>query len=315
MNQDGLYVTLNANGIIEKYLIANGKRIILEPASVQEEIISVSELNFKPYNTLVETLEEISENIFGDGDDFGTVYMERYESFLNTVYYACEELQKENPVYGVLLKTLLDDNVPQDDYTADYVRRAVNEIMACLKDFNYFYLHLHEYLYRRVENTELRFSDDFKEFTQITAPMISYFDGTNIRTEHFFRSLSQYYIFVLQRFIANQYKVCWCEGCGKYFVPKTKKKTLYCDRVLNNGKTCKQYAPYVKKKMRESNDEFFGTYAKIENKLRKRMERNGAWGDNYLEFCEWKNNANAVKFLYLDGKISAEDAVREIECE
>lgn len=315
MNQDGLYVTLDAEGNIEKYLIANGERINLAPTSVKEEIISVSELNFKPYSTLVETLEEISENIFGDGDDFGTVYMERYESFLNTVYYACDELQKENPIYGVLLKTLLDDNVPQDDYTTDYARRAVYEIMTCLKDFNIFYLHLHEYLYRKIENKKLHFHTDFKEFTKITAPMISYFDGVNIRTEYFFRSLSQYYIFVLQHFIANQYKVCWCEGCGRYFVPKTKKKTLYCDRVLSNGKTCKQYAPYVKKKMQESKDEFFGAYARIENKLRKRLERDGAWGDNYFVFCEWKNKANAVKLLYLDGKISAEDAIREIEHE
>ena len=39
-----------------------------------------------------------------------------------------------------------------------------------------------------------------------------------------------------------------CQCCGRYFIPETKHKTLYCDRIIRKGKTCKQIAPALKHK-------------------------------------------------------------------
>ena len=33
-----------------------------------------------------------------------------------------------------------------------------------------------------------------------------------------------------------------CLNCGKFFFPKTAHKTLYCDNIFENGKTCKECA-------------------------------------------------------------------------
>lgn len=71
---------------------------------------------------------------------------------------------------------------------------------------------------------DLNFKKDFAQFTEVTAPTRCMFDGKNLTYEYVFRSLSQYYIFIVQQFIAAGYRVQRCNCCGRYFVPKTKKK-------------------------------------------------------------------------------------------
>jgi len=46
-----------------------------------------------------------------------------------------------------------------------------------------------------------------------------------------------------------------CQCCGRFFVPKTKKIALYCDRVItSDGKTCKQVAPKLMQKLKKQQD-------------------------------------------------------------
>ena len=50
--------------------------------------------------------------------------------------------------------------------------------------------------------------------------------------------------------------ICLCQNCGELFVAKTKKKTLYCDRVHpDDGKKCSVIGP---KKRAELQSTLFG---------------------------------------------------------
>ena len=49
----------------------------------------------------------------------------------------------------------------------------------------------------------------------------------------------RYRMFLMLRFMAGNPNVCQCRRCGRYFIPKTKRWTLYCDRVVRDGLTCK----------------------------------------------------------------------------
>lgn len=106
-----------------------------------------------------------------------------------------------------------------------------------------------------------------------------------------------------------------CEYCGRYFIPKTKKKTLYCDRVLKNGKTCKEVAPKAKQKRAKELDATLREYERLykmyytraeryENRMdlnRNRTEKDLTMDEFYL----WSAGAQKDRSRYVDGEIDA----------
>ena len=53
-------------------------------------------------------------------------------------------------------------------------------------------------------------------------------------------SVTEYINILFYAFVSNNPIVSVCNNCDRLFVPKTKKLTLYCDRVTNEHTTCKQ---------------------------------------------------------------------------
>lgn len=53
-------------------------------------------------------------------------------------------------------------------------------------------------------------------------------------------SVTEYINILFYAFVSNNPIVSVCNNCDRLFIPKTKKLTLYCDRVTNEHTTCKQ---------------------------------------------------------------------------
>ena len=53
-------------------------------------------------------------------------------------------------------------------------------------------------------------------------------------------SVTEYINILFYIFVSNNPIISVCQNCDKLFVPKTKKITFYCDRVMDNNSTCKQ---------------------------------------------------------------------------
>lgn len=73
-------------------------------------------------------------------------------------------------------------------------------------------------------------SEKYDTLWEIPARSVLRWDGDLLTTQYHFRSVVDYYHFLLLQFVTNQPSVALCHCCGRYFIPKTKKKTLYCDR-------------------------------------------------------------------------------------
>ena len=138
--------------------------------------------------------------------------------------------------------------------------------------------------------------------------------------EYAFRSLAEYYMFLLIHFIASQPNIALCECCGRYFVPKTAKKTLYCDRIIKDGKTCKIWGPILKHKLQAQNKKVVEEYDRAKQKMYKRYER--ATDPNkkvsekdliYKEYYDWLEKATQARDDYLAGKLTAEEALEIIK--
>lgn len=160
---------------------------------------------------------------------------------------------------------------------------------------------------------------DLKKFVHDTVfyKAVSYFENGEEIKYLFFDDGENYYAYLMFLFYNRKEMPCECELCGEYFIPKTKKKTLYCDRVFKDGKTCKEIGPGIKHKMQTEKDPVLETYEREKNKMYKRMERTQLFGETPKsisadEYFTWLDKAKQVKNQYLKDEISAEDALEAI---
>lgn len=137
--------------------------------------------------------------------------------------------------------------------------------------------------------------------------------GDGLTSQYYFRSISDYYYFLLVHFISRKPNVALCECCGRYFIPATKRKTLYCDR---EGKTCKELAPSLKHKLDARRRKVIEEFDRAKRRMYKRYERAGDLGKkpsskdlSYSEYYEWLERATDARDRYLAGEFSEEKAL------
>lgn len=139
-----------------------------------------------------------------------------------------------------------------------------------------------------------------------------------LETQYLFRSEDTYYYFLLQHFLASRPIVARCEYCGRFFLPKTRKKTKYCDRIIWDGKTCKQIAPYRNQKERAAADHVISEFKRVNDMLLHRLERSlydkkpSAIDLTQEEYYKWLDTAVNARDRYLVGELSEEEALQRI---
>lgn len=321
----GLYVSVNDDGTIKRNLtVKSGETIKLKNTTVNDEIIAFSELNFKYYAELLEHIKNMCEKSYveiTDGD-FGEagIDVDAYAEILKTVNELITVLEESNPLHGTLLRTLLEDRLPPDDGSAMYLINSEAKITDCLSSVMQLQFLINDILYDLRSETPLDMEQKYSifktaEFTQIQTL------GKRIFVQYRFRSLIDYYIFLMMRFIANQPNVTICQCCGKYFIPNTKRTTLYCDRIIRNGKICKQIAPALKHKRDAARDFVIETFDRTKKKMYKRFERTNDFSNatanslSLTQYYDWLSRAERARKAYLAGKISAEEALEIITVE
>lgn len=321
----GLYVEINKDGTIKRNLtVKSGETIKLERTTVNDEIIAFSELNFKYYAELLEHIENMCEKSFveiTDGD-FGEagIDVDAYAEILKTVHKLIEALEESNPLHGTLLRTLLEDQIPPDDSSAMYLINSEAKITDCLSSVMRLQFLINDILYDLRNGTSLDMEQKYSIFKTAEFTQIQILDK-RINSQYRFRSLIDYYIFLMMRFIENQPSVALCQCCGKYFIPKTKRTTLYCDRIIRNGKTCKQIAPALKHKRNAARDSVIQTFDRTKRKMYKRFERTNDFSNKtansltLTQYYDWLNRAEQARKAYLADKISAEEAIEIITVE
>ena len=53
----------------------------------------------------------------------------------------------------------------------------------------------------------------------------------------------------MEMYFRQPKRIARCAHCWNYFLPKTKKETLYCDREWEDEKTCKQLGPIAQRRV------------------------------------------------------------------
>lgn len=312
-----LYVTVLPGGKMKRDLTSVSGKVCLNDVTVEDEIISFSELEFSPYATIVELLICSASNLSVDGR-IEEVNAEEFQFLVDTANDLVLSLEEEQPLQGTLTRTMLEDQVLEDNGTGLYIYQAADKIISVLREAMVLQMKINEILsdIRQGIPLDIRKEHNYLQMLELTQ-VFEFGDGWTSRYR--FRSLTEYYYFLLVHFIQQSPNIALCECCGCYFIPKTKKKTLYCDRVLMNGKTCKELAPSLKHKLNAKRQKVIEEFDRAKRRMYKRYERTddiGAKPKNknlsYADYYAWLDRATQVRDSYLSGKIGEEDALKII---
>lgn len=316
----GLYVSVSSDGKIKRNLTTRGGEVKIKATTIADEIIEFSELIFGPYAQVVDMLrdmfanayvEETSEEHFGeDGVD-----AEAFAAAMQKVYALLDALVEENILRGTLIRLMLEDAVPPDDGSAWWMIQmghAITELLSSVMDLQFL---VNQALHDMQLGNALDLENDYAFFAEAEVTQIYSLDK-KLTAQSYFRSPVEYYRFLMMHFLATAPHVALCKCCGRYFIPKTKKKTLYCDRVIRNKKTCKELAPALKHKIQAESDAVIQAFDRAKQKMYKRYERAKdslhklPKGITYNEFYVWLDRATVARDAYLRSELSAEEAIK-----
>lgn len=306
MKTDGLYITLFPDGRIKRHLQDCGSKIPLDDTTITGEIINLSEQN---HIHLYQAIKEIwaLAGRTSDAADNGLEFAIAMETFLH-------RLRKENIIRHTLLMTQIADQ-PNDRPFAHW--NAQESAMFIANNFSQAMaadVTVGRVLSALSDGLPIDLDEEHDMLRQSSA-YVTFSFGESLTAEYRFRSEEQYFIFLLQHFALSKPNVAVCQFCGRYFIPKTRKKTLYCDRIVRDGKTCKQIAPYLKRKEKIAASRVLTVFKQVKNRMEKRYNRTGDDKEpsiidiTYDQYFEWLLSATDARNRYLAGKLTEDEAI------
>ena len=259
----GLYVSVSGDENLKRTLVSVSGETELEATTLNDEVILFSELNYSCYALIVDRIKLASRFLLTrDKDGTSAVDLRVFEFIQDTV---------QDLMYGTLTRTLIEDQIPADNGSGLYPIEASRKIVCVLSAIMDMQFAVNSIL------RDMRFKvpidiDKKYHFLQETG-FVQVPKLLNEPPEYVFRSAVDYYIFLMLHFISVNPNVALCECCGRYFIPQTAKKTLYCDRVIKDNKTCKDLAPGLKHKLQAQNKKVVEEFDRAKQKMYKRYER------------------------------------------
>ena len=122
-------------------------------------------------------------------------------------------------------------------------------------------------------------------------------------------------------FEQDNQRVCRCDYCWGYFIPKTKKATRYCDRATE-AQSCKQRGANLARLDKTSEDEALLIYKKLRDRIYARLlrwqdaapsERSNLMPMDYEQYDRWSENARVAREEYVQWKLTSEEFLRKID--
>ena len=317
--EHGVYVELLQDGKIKRDLAGIPGEVPLAETKISDEILLFSELIFEPYAAVVDQIRSQARAILMYDEHGGLANMTMFQFMLDTMEDLVSTLEQENPLQGTLLRAQMEDAVPPDDGTAMYPFRAGRKILTILVGVMQFQFVVNEVLHD-IQTGEPLISDKYDTLWEVPMRSILRWNGDCLITQYHFRSAVDYYHFLLLQFVSSYPAVAWCHCCGRYFIPKTKKKTLYCDRILKDGKTCKEWGPVLKHRQKAAQVSVVEEFDRAKRRMYKRYERAEFFNKepsekdlSYEEYYQWLDRAARARDDYLAGKLPAEEALSIIQ--
>ena len=306
MKKEGLYISLASDGTIKRHLSTDFGEVPLPDTTITQEFIDLTEYD---QDLLVAEIQKIDSLAHQINDDPTNLY--RFDQMVTAFL---DKLWEKSPMWHTLLVTQFRDEFENTPYMPGNQMQNALFIADCLYQPRGAEITVNIVLGALCEERSCDIEE--REYMISKCSATAFFTlRDNLEVEYLFRSAEQYYIFLLQNYILSKPNIAYCQHCGRLFVPKTRKRTLYCDRIVRDGKTCKQIAPYLTYKKKASTNRLIAEFIRVKGMLVRRVER--AIYDkkpslidlNYDQYRKWLRSATDARDRYLAGTLTEEEAM------
>lgn len=315
----GLYVSMDGDLLTRRTIVTRDGVVTFPDTTITDEILRFTEVDLDEYRIFAGEIGKLANACEivdrKDGHWDYQVDQERFSALVEELYERISACETHNPFDGGLLHIMADDVMYRWSGALDKSFGAVEMLKYSLSQTVGIHMQVMDALERMKDGLPPNLTSSLAEgaFTQILS-----YDNGNLKTKYRFCSHEDYYSFLMMHFMAQKPQVQQCQHCGRYFVPKTKRRTLYCDRVIRDGRTCKELGPAQKHKRAAENNEVIEAFDRNMRKMRKRCERamdakagQSDWAV-YDAYCDWLEQARKARNEYLAGEVSKEEALKEI---
>ena len=216
----GVYISLLKKGQIKRQLITVSGELSLEDTNIIDEIIEFSELSLDPYAEVVDYLRSLISSIDFSAPDLSVEDIATLDNFWETVFDLVTTLEEEQPLYGTLTRTLMENMLAGKEGPA---KEDAEKALFALSDVIHFQFMLDTLLSDMLDRVPLDLDKKYAFLKNARVVQVLTL-GDTLDARYFLRSVPTYYYFLLLHFIAMKPRVLKCQCCGRYFIPKTAKK-------------------------------------------------------------------------------------------
>ncbi len=299
----GLYVALFSDGRIRKEIVDNSGRIVEFWGTVADDLLYYADMLYEPYENVIGYIEKL----FGENDTNNLAVSAKIFKLLNGM--VCQ-LYESNPVSGILLNFYLA-NTSHGIMTAEMIYNAFEQCLNSVAAAQVIIINA-------LRDITLGITPDIHCIKECYFMEHIEIDGAECSRRYYFQLESGYMIFLLTKFMENKNLIACCCCCGRFFIPKTKKTTLYCDHFYMEEKSCKEIAPRMKHKALASTECVIREYDRAKQRMYKRYERTldgkkpSEKDLSYQDYIIWLDTATAARDKFLAGKLTEQEALESI---
>lgn len=314
----------------------------IAPSTYEKELIDFTESNVSYITDAVKKLKDIyyTRDVYYQRD--------RIEKLLEDNYRVANEYCKNNPVFSFLLNLEMENRIQNKIDNSNYEINDLYEKSLAIFD-NMLLLHakitnfLSIYCSTEGDHRDKFFKTILSNFSVVNRAFVQVVGLTSLDDDlftsldfeypmkrgYYFDNLSDFIWFMFFSFFDYDINLCQCEYCNNFYLPTTRRKTKYCDRVqMEDGKTCKQLGPIATRKLKRKDNSLIDEYDKAVNRNYKRLERSNEkqrkfeykqkfedlYDEEYdfrpditsIEYYDWLDKVQQAKQDYIDDKISEE---------
>lgn len=320
----GLTVTEEPGGLLRKQLIDYDGTVLLDEAVLPHD--DLIQFMHRPLKDYAQQLTELEKHpLFTESLD---ILEADFHDFITQCFSVAESLQSNFPEAYFFMRTALEDVLlTEDDGSAGVLLQAGMQMLNAVRSLYLTRVRMRNIMEVCFGTTEGMTQQERWTRTATVYPQL-YSHAFSVRwkaagdswvQEYEMHSLLELYFFEVCTALRSEKRIVRCQHCWQYFVPKTKKKTDYCDRIWSDGGTCKQRGPNLKRKDGPAEDLYLLAFKKLRARFYEREYRAYAGIPGMAipdgSYFDWIDDASAARVEYLEGSITGEEFLRRINPE
>lgn len=320
----GLTVTEEPGGLLRKQLVDyDGVVLLDETVLPHDDLIRFMHRPLKEYSRQLTELE--SHPLFKESLDISVL---DFQDLASKCFAIVNSFQTDfSEAYFLMRITLEDILTDEDDGSAGFLLNTGMKMVQAVRSLHLTRVRMRNIMEICFGTTEGMTQQERWTRTATVYPQL-YTHAFSVRwkpeedqwvREYEMNSLLELYFFEVCTALRSDKRIVRCQHCWQYFVPKTKKKTDYCDHVWKDGSTCKKRGPNLKRKDGPNEDRYLLAFKKLRARFYERDYRFYAGLPGMSVPCGsyfgWIEDASTSRVEYLEGTITGEEFLRRINPE